>query len=126
MKYVISTEYSCEGCRFVILPPNNRHQALGVSPWYDNVKESEEAKRDFLDLIYKNNINKIYNKYVKIECEIIEQKDKNNNIQLIPKYKFYYYNDNDKLVFFRTKGFFQKNNCKKCLTSIYNAVVENY
>ena len=48
-----------------------------------------------------------------------------NQCIVTPVYKFYYYNDNDKLIFYREKGFPKKYNCIKCLKIILRAVNEN-
>lgn len=126
MKYTISNETRSGKWRFVILPPNNRKQPLGVSPWYSTIAECEDAKRKFLALIYNKAINRADDKYVKIERTISKEIEKENNTVLVTIYKFYYYDDNNELVFFRKKGFCQKYNCIKCLKSIFKAVEENY
>ena len=122
--YIIENEINSKGYRFIILP-KNRHQPLGVSPWYLTIEECEHAKRKFLFFVLNNELNHLDIRYIKIEREMIEHKDTDNNVVLIPKFKFNYYDDNGVLVFYRSLGFYQKSNCLKCLNSIYNAVLEN-
>lgn len=126
MRYIFHNDITPQGSRFVIYPPNSRTQFLGASPWYSSIDECKKAKHKFLSLIYNKHINSVDDSYVKIKREMAEHKDKSINTLLVPNYKFYYYDENNELIFFREKGFCQMQNCKKCLISIYNAVKENY
>lgn len=123
--YIIENEINTKGYRYIILP-NNRHQPLGVSPWYSTIDECEKAKRSFAFLVLHNDINNSDSKYVEIERYIENKTFPNGHISSRPKYKFYYYDDNKELLFYREIGFEEKYNCLKCLNSIYKAIVENY
>lgn len=126
MKYIISNEIATEGCRFAIIPPNNRNQTLGVSPYYKTVEDCEKAKREFAFLVLKEELNKLDDKFIKIESYKDYIIDENGKKRYSTKYKFLYLNQNGEIIFYRANPFEERRNCIKCLDSIYNAVLENY
>ncbi len=97
---------------------------MGVSPWYSTAEECENAKNKFLILIYTEKIENSNENYIKIQREA--EKSTNNSKDNIYRYKFYYYDNDKNLIFYRKRSFNNKYNCIKCLSSIYNAVNENY
>lgn len=123
--YFIENEINSQGCRFIILP-QNKHQPLGVSPWYSTIDECEKAKWNFAFFVLNNDINNSDNQYVEVERYIEERKLPNKEIIISSKYKFYYYDDNKVLMFYREIGYEKKRDCLNGLNSIYKAIVENY
>lgn len=111
MKYSIKIESKDNQFRFVVLPPNNKKQPLGVSPFYDTKGLCTTAREEFVNLVRNNNLQAPDERHIKVDSYDKETILNNGDVIRTKKYKFFYYDANNTLILYRELGFERKSNC---------------